>query len=510
MFIENLLGAARLVLTPEVLTVILASCCFGIFAGAMPGISVTLAMALLLPITFFMDPVPALAAVATVAALAIFAGDLPGALLRIPGTPASAAYADEAWEMTRKGLAEQVLGVILVCSVIGGLFGALVLTFAAPALAEFALRFTYYEYFWLVVVGLTSAAFVCSDQPVKGVVSLGIGLLLATVGFDPIFSHPRFTFGTVELYGGIDFIAALIGMFAVAEICRVFTHGEAARRVVMAPVRGVFRGTGAILWRHRGHVARGPVLGTVIGALPGAGSDIAAWISYSVSRRFSRTPEKYGTGHPEGIVAAASANNASACGTWIPSLVFGIPGDSVTAVVIGIFYLKGLQPGPAVFMGEATLVYSIFVAFIIANLLMLPMGWVAIKLARHVCRVPQIELMAVVLLFCVVGSFAVNNSMTGVIVMLVLGVLAFFMQENGFPVAPVILGLILCPLLEESFMQGMILADGDFTRFVSRPISIALAAFTVLILLGPALRRLIVGRQVTPPVTGVERPPAQD
>lgn len=481
-------AAIEQVFSFQVLAVIVCSAFFGVFVGAMPGISVTLAVALMVPITFFMSPVPALAAIATVCAIAIFAGDIPGALLRIPGTPASAAYAEEANEMARKGQPERVLGIILVCSAFGGLAGAVVLSVLAPILADFALNFTYFEYFWLAALGLTSAAFICTSDPIKGLVSLCLGLTLAMVGIDPIFSHPRFTFGVIELLGGINFIAALIGMFAISEICRAYMRPRPPVTEPGAMQSGVFRGVGPILWRYKGHLARGPVIGTIIGALPGAGSDIAAWIGYGLSRKVSKTPEKYGTGHPEGIVAASSANNASACGTWVPSLVFGIPGDSVTAIVIGVFYLKGLQPGPMVFLNETALVYSIFVAFFLANILMLPIGYLAIKTARRITSVPQIELMAVVLLFCVVGSFAINNSVFGIAVMLALGVLAFVMQENGFPVAPVILGLIMAPLLEENFMQGMMLADGDPLRFVSRPIAALLAAITLMILIWPALR----------------------
>ncbi len=487
---DVLSAAFAQVFSLEILTVIFVSAVFGIFAGALPGISVTLAVALMLPITFFMSPVAALSAIATVCAVAIFAGDIPSVLLRIPGTPASAAYTDEAYEITRKGKGQQLLGAILLCSSFGGLVGALALAVMAPILADFALSFTYYEYFWLAALGLTSAAFICTNDPVKGVVSLCIGLMLAMVGFDPIFSLPRFTFGVVELFGGLNFIAALIGIFAFAEICRVYVKGGVSAHVNARADTGVFTGVPAMLWRYKGHLARGPAIGTTIGALPGAGSDVAAWIAYALSRKASRTPERYGTGHPEGVIAAASANNAAACGTWIPSLVFGIPGDSVTAIVIGVFYLKGLQPGPMVFLNESVLIYSIFIAFFVANILMIPAGFVAIKAARQITRVPQIELMSVVLLFCIVGSFAINNTAFGVLLMLTLGLLAFIMQENDFPVAPIILGMIMAPLLEESFMQGMILGNGSMLAFVSRPIAALLALVTILIVAWPVLRLL--------------------
>ena len=485
---ENILPAIKLVFSWKVLLVIIGSCGFGLFTGAMPGISATVAVALLVPVTFYLSPEAALAAMATAVALAIFAGDIPGALLRIPGVPSSAAYADEAYAMTRKGLGEKALGVSLVCSVLGGLLGAVALSLSAPMLAEFALEFQYYEYFWLACMGLTTAAFVCGDEPVKGMISICIGLLLSMVGFDMISGTPRFTFGILSLMEGIHFISALIGVFAVGEVCRNLTR--VGKGPVVVGTRGghVFKGTGRIIWKYKWNLARGPIIGTVIGALPGAGSDMAAWVSYAVAKKFSREPEKFLTGHPEGIVAASSSNNASTCATWIPSIVFGIPGDSVTAIVIGVLFLKGLEPGPAVFLENAPLVYSIFVSFFIANIILLPMGFLAIKISKQMLRVPTEVLMPLVLIFCIVGSFAINNSIMGVSIILVLGFLSFIMQENGFPVAPLILGMIMGELLEENFMQAMIAADGNVLAFFSRPIAASLGIVTILVWFSPLLR----------------------
>lgn len=478
---DNLLTAIDLVLSWDVILVILGACVFGLFTGAMPGISATVAVALLVPITFFLSPVAALAAIATAVAIAIFAGDLPGALLRIPGTPASAAYADEAYAMTRQGRGECALVTSLICSVLGGLAGALALSLTAPLLADFALEFQYYEYFWLACLGLTTAAFVCTDQPVKGLVSLCIGLLLSTVGYDAISGVPRFTFGSFALLEGIHFIPALIGVFAVGEVLRNLCRPNKGTLVEGKSQRVVIRDVLAMVFRYKAHVARGSSLGIVIGALPGAGSDMASWVSYSTAKRFSKNPERFGTGHEEGIVAASSSNNAGTCATWIPSLVFGIPGDSVTAIVIGVLFLKGLEPGPTVFIENAPLVYSIFVAFFIANLILLPVGYLAIKVAKQLLRVPTDLLMPLILVFCAVGAFAINNSLMGVIVILCLGIASFFMQENGFPVAPLILGMIMGELLEENFLQAMIASDGDLTAFFGRPIAATLGAITILL-----------------------------
>ena len=488
---ENIFPAIKLVFTWEILLVIVGSCGFGLFTGAMPGISATVAVALLVPVTFYLSPEAALASMATAVALAIFAGDIPGALLRIPGVPSSAAYADEAYAMTRKGLGEKALGVSLVCSVIGGMTGAIALSLSAPLLAEFALEFQYYEYFWLACMGLTTAAFVCGDQPVKGMISICIGLLLSMVGFDMISGAPRFTFGILSLMEGIHFISALIGVFAVGEVCRTLTRVGKGSAVIAAGGGHVFKGTGRIVWKYKWNLFRGPFIGTIIGALPGAGSDMAAWVSYAVAKKFSKEPDKFLTGHPEGIVAASSSNNASTCATWIPSIVFGIPGDSVTAIVIGVLFLKGLEPGPAVFLENAPLVYSIFVSFFIANIVLLPMGLLAIKISKQMLRVPTEVLMPLVLVFCIVGSFAINNSIMGVNVILALGFLSFLMQENGFPVAPLILGMIMGELLEENFMQAMIAADGNILAFFSRPIAATLGITTILVWFSPLIRQLV-------------------
>jgi putative tricarboxylic transport membrane protein len=485
---EPILQAAALIFDPYVLMVILLSAAFGLFVGAVPGLTATMATALLVPITFFMPPVPSLAAIVTATAMAIFAGDIPSALLRIPGTPASAAYTDEAYAMTRKGDAELALGICLSTSVLGGLFGAVVLCSSAPLLAEIALKFSGYEYFWLALLGLTCAAFISSDQPVKGLLSLLIGLLVASVGIDPTTGQPRFTFGSVELLGGIGLIPAMIGMFAITEVFRSVTALQALPPMDQRPIGNIFKGLGHVLFRYKTNLFRGNVIGVVVGALPGAGADIAAWISYAVAKKFSKEPEKFGTGNPEGLVDAGAANNSALGGAWVPALVFGIPGDSITAIVIGVLYVKGMNPGPTVFLNQPELIYAVFISFFLANILLLPLGYVAIKSSKQILRVPREVLMPVILMFCVVGTFAINNTVFDVGVMLCLGLVAYLMEENGIPIAPAILGLVLGQLIEESFMTSMIKANGNLLMFFSRPISAVLGVTVILIWCWPLLR----------------------
>jgi len=471
--------AMSLVFDPYVLWICFASAVFGMFVGAMPGLTATMATALLVPITFFMPPVPALGAIVTATAMAIFAGDIPAAMLRIPGTPASAAYTDESYAMARKGQLDLNMGVNLVFSALGGLFGVVILIVCAPWLAELAINFSSFEYFWLAALGLTCAIFIATDDPVKGFAALFVGLGIGCIGIDPAAGYPRFTFGSVELLQGVSFIPAMIGMFAISELLRGAVTVDQAGQVLGQQVGNIFRGVGAVFRRYWFNFLRGSVIGTAIGALPGAGADIAAWISYAVSKKFSKEPEKFGTGHIEGIVDSTSANNSALGGAWIPALVFGIPGDSITAIVIGVLYMKNMNPGPTVFLQNPQFIYAVFIIFILANLLMLPIGWVAIRSAKQILRTPRNILLPIILMFCIVGSYAMTNSVYGIGVMLVLGLLGWLLEENGFPVAPIILGLVLGEMFEQNFMTSMIKADGNLASFFARPIAAVLGVITL-------------------------------
>ena len=489
--LANITAAFGQVFDPYVLAVILGSSVFGLFVGAIPGLTATMATALLVPVTFFMPPIPAVACIVTATAMAIFSGDIPGCLLRIPGTPASAAYTDEAYTMTKNGQAEVALGAGLVFSAIGGLFGTAVLVTAAPALAEIALKFSSFEYFWLVLLGITCAIFIASENPLKGFVSLLIGLMIACIGVGNPAGFPRFTFGDANLLGGISLVPMMVGMFAVSEVLRYAITANQPMLVVQDRIGNVFKGMWALTVKYPKSILRGSVLGTIVGALPGAGADIAAWMSYGMSKKFSKEPEKFGTGHVEGIVESGAANNSALAGAWIPALVFGIPGDSITAIVIGVLYMKNLNPGPTIFINNPVAIYSVFLVFIIANLLMVPLGFLTIKVAKRILKVPRNILMPMILLFCVVGSYAINNSVFDVGVMLAFGLLAYLMEENGYPVAPAILGVVLGGMLEENFITSMIKSDGNLMAFFNRPIAATLGVLTIAVWLLPLLLRLL-------------------
>jgi TctA family transporter len=468
-----------MVMDPYVLAVIFASAVYGLVVGCIPGLSATMATALLVPLTFFMPPVPAIAAIVTTSTMAIFSGDIPGALLRIPGTPASAAYVDESYKMTQRGQPELALGIGLWFSVLGGLFGTAVMMAASPAIADFALGFGSVEFFWIVMLGLGGAVFIGSASPLKACIALIIGLLIATVGINNPAGQPRFTFGSSEMMGGVSLIPMLVGMFACSEVMRHMIDDGSAPRVTVKKMGSIFANMWRLTKQYPWQLIRGSALGTVIGIQPGSGADMAAWLSYAMSKRFSKTPEKFGTGHPEGLIEAGASNNSSLAGAWIPALVFGIPGDSITAIAIGVLMMKNMTPGPTIFVSNPQNVYALFLVFVLANLLMLPLGWAIIKIASRVLQVPRRILMPIILLFAIVGSYAINNSLFDVGIMLGFGVLAFVMEDNGFPVAPAILGVVLGPLLEEYFINSMIKSDGSLIGFVNRPIAAVLAAITI-------------------------------
>jgi TctA family transporter len=483
--IENLQTALALLTSWKLLLTIAICSIYGLFVGAVPGLTATMAAALLVPFTFFMEPLAALVSIVTMSAMAIFAGDIPAALVRIPGTPSSAAYTDDSYELTKQGNAELVLGVDVLTSAIGGLMGAVILMTAAPLLAEVALRFTSFEYFWLAALGLSATVMIASSSPLKAGLALLVGLFFSTVGVDITLGLPRFTFGSIELLNGVDFIPAMIGLFGVSEVLRNMASAHLKFPITTVKAENIFRGMAKTLWKYKANMARSGLIGTFIGILPGAGADIAAWIAYAVSRRFSKEPEKYGKGAIEPIVDAGTANNSCLAGDWVPALVFGIPGDSITAIVIGVLFMKGLRPGPMIFQEQPQLVYAVYVSFIIANILLVPFGYLAIKISSTMLRVPRNILMPAILMFCIVGSFAINNSLFDVGLMLFMGILGYFFEANGIPVAPIVLGMVLGPIVEQNFMVSMIKSEWDLTQFFTRPAAAILAVLTILTWLTP-------------------------
>lgn len=479
----DLLAIFAAVLEPQLLMTVLLCTLYGAFVGSMPGLTATMAVALLVPFTYFMAPAQAVAAIVATTTTAIFAGDISGALLKMPGTPASAAYVEDSYALAQSGRPRTTLFVSLFAGVLGGIIGVILLTVATPQLARLSASFSSDEAFWLATLGLSCAVFVGGASVARNFASLFIGLAIATVGIDVAVGHPRYTFGLEDLYDGVSFIPAMIGLFALSELLRNAGSGEETklRRIKIEPLSAALCGALHEIRTRWVSVMRSGLGGTVVGALPGAGADVAAWIAYALSRRFSRTPEKFGKGHLEGIVDGGAANNAAVAGAWTPALVFGIPGDSVTAIAIGVLLMKGLTPGPDIFTTDANLVYTIFGAFFMANLLMLLTGGLAVTVATYLLRIPRAVLMPLVLMLSLIGAYAIMGSTMAIWIVLVLGLLGFVMAWAQIPLAPAILGIVLGKVVEGNFMVSMMKAQGDLTGFFERGTAAVLGAITLLV-----------------------------
>ncbi len=389
---------------------------FGTFVGATPGLTATMAVALIVPMTYRLDPLAGLAMIIGVSFTAIFAGDIPATFLRIPGTPASAAATLDGHALAKKGRGQFALFMDLFCSAIGGLIGVTLLIFTAPKLAEFALEFGDYEYFWLAIMGLAMSAMVSMGQTAKGLLAAALGMLVSTVGQDPVSNVSRLTFGSVSLSGGLHFIPVMIGLFGLSEVLRnVRSPKRLSVSITANPEPAAARLALGEIGRKGWTVLTSALAGTVIGALPGAGADIAAWGAYGIAKRTSKNGDEFGEGATEGVIAPTSANNAAVGGAWIPALVFGVPGDAVTAIVLGVFLVHNIKTGPFLFEAENIhQVHSIFAIAIITQFLLIPCGFAGIKFFGWILRLPRHIVLVGVLVFSVVvlTPFATACSMS--------------------------------------------------------------------------------------------------
>lgn len=449
---------------------------YGSVFGAIPGLTATLAVALFIPLAFFLDPVVALPAIIAISSVAIYAGDVGSAVARIPGTPASAAYVDELYEVSGTRGPLHGLGISALGSAAGGIIATVVLVVGATALAEIATHFSSFEYFWVAVLGLTAGVFAARRSPVKGLVSLLLGLFLSTFGVDPTLGYPRFDFGSATLLGGLDYVVALIGLFGFSEVLEYLARGRGGgRRHARVDARSgsFFSGPLQLIRQSRLLVARSSVVGTLVGLLPGAGADVAAWVATSYQKLKDRNAERT-------VLSGASSNNAAVASAWIPALSLGLPGDTVTAMVLAVFLMKGITPGPLLFESDPALVIALFGTFLLSNLLLLPVfGYLSARLAALALRVPLRVLLSAITGVCVIGAYALNNNPVDVWIMAAMGVFAFMLRRGGFPLAQVVLGMVLGPILEQHFMVSAIKSSWNLASFVERPIALLLAALTV-------------------------------
>jgi len=484
------------VLKPDVLFPLLLSMFFGIFVGAIPGLTATMAVALIIPLTYYMKPIAGLAMVLGVSFTAIFAGDIPATFLRIPGTPASGAAILDGFELNKKGKGSLALMLDLLCSALGGLIGVIILITVSPPLAKFALKFTHFEYFWLGIFGLSMAAVLSRGNTLKGLMSATLGLLISTIGIDVTTGYPRFTFGVTDLMDGVGFIPAMIGLFGLSEVFkRVTEESQLQLSAVSEVVKPNLKETFKHIWKHKFTLIRGALIGTFIGALPGAGADVAAWVSYGVEKNVSKD-EELGTGSIRGVIAPTSANNAAIGGTWIPALVFGLPGDSITAIVLGAMLMYGLRPGPMIFTQSKDLVTQLFTVAVLIQVLLLPIGWLGIKAFSLFVKLKTSLVMVAVTVFCIIGSYALRNSVFDVYVMFIFGLIGYAFEKLRIPLAPMILGLILGRTVEDNLRVGLIKTKGSFLPFLSRPISLTLFVMIVLVLIVPPLTKILSRKKV--------------
>ncbi len=461
----------------------------GVVAGALPGITMLNAIVLVLPFTYAMDIVPSLLLMTGVYCGGVFGGSITGILFNIPGDPMNVPATWEGSKLNKQGHVSKALGCAIMCSALGGVLSALIMTFVSPPFAKVALSFSACEYFGVILLGLVSVVVIGTKSVGSTLICLFTGLFLGTIGIDDIYGAARFTFNSRLMETGINFTVVLIGLFAIGEVldqlCR--KEPEEAVKVKDRP-KTVLPGLSDLLaWK--GSILRGLGVGTVIGAIPGAGATVSSFVSYGMERQFCKEPEKFGKGSWEGLSSTSAAINGSCGGAMIPLLTLGIPGSGATAVMMGAFLLHGIQPGPLLFTKTPESVYTIFVGMIICNLLMIVAGLICAKFFSELMRVPETIMGAFIIAFSFVGAYALRNDMADVMYMAVFGIAGFFMRRYDLPIPPLVLGVILGPLAERYFLTAMISSGNDWTIFFKRPITLGLIIVSVVILFLPLWQR---------------------
>lgn len=487
--ILTLLGAGLVnAVQPLNFAMIVVGLVIGILAGALPGITMVNSIVLVLPFTYLMGIVPSLLLMIGVYCGGVFGGSITGILFNIPGDPMNVPTTWEGYRLSRQGQTRYALGLAIMSSAFGGLASALFLTFFAPPFAKFALTFSTVEFFAVVVFGLASVSVLGQSSMVSALISLFAGMFLGTIGTETQYGVERFAFGVPFLKTGVDFVTVLIGLFAIGEVLDQMVATEPGPAPA-ATVSAVPRLPLLDLWPLRGPLARGTAVGIAVGGLAGAGATVSSFVSYGLEKQFSRRPELFGTGHAPGLVASESSVNGSTGGAMIHLLALGIPGSAATAVMMGAFLLHGIQPGPLLFTKQPVEVYTIFAGFILANLLMIALGFLAAMSFATLMKVPAAILNTFIVVFCFIGAFALRNDMADVWLTMLFGFLGFFMRRYGLPVPPLVMGVILGPMAEQYFMTSMVSNQNDVTVFVTRPISAVLLAISVVIVAWPLVKR---------------------
>jgi putative tricarboxylic transport membrane protein len=464
---------------PWVIVTAFAGTLWGIFGGALPGLSPSISMALLLPFTYGMQPIPAIVLLASVYVGAEYGGSIPAILIRTPGTNAAAATTLDGYEMTKQGRGGEALGISLVSGLVGGLFGLVVLVLATEPLARVALAFTPAAYFGLAVLGLSVIASLAGGSLTKGLIAASFGLMVATVGTDPVSGVPRFTFGSPDLLEGIRPILVMVGLFAVAEM--LVQIGEPEWAKVEARDTRLKLPSLAMFRRLLPAQAIGCGIGTFEGITPGGGGTIAAFMAYNETRRWSKNPDAFGKGAPEGVAAPESANNVVTATALVPLLSLGIPGSNSAAILLGGFLVHGLTPGPMLFVRAPDVVWGLYGGLLIANVAMLLLGLVILTPALWLVNRPKPYLVAAILALIVSGVFAIQQSLFDLGLVLGFGVVGYVLRWAGVPVLPLVLGVVLGFMLESNYRRSLVLSGGDHAVFIEDPVALGLLTAAVLL-----------------------------
>ncbi len=490
---DPLFTGLQLIFDPVTIMLIFAGVVLGVLVGALPGLSSPMAVALLLPITISLPPVQAISMLAALYVAGTFGGSITAILINAPGAPPAAATALDGYPMAKKGEAGRALGLATFSSVAGGIISLFVFLIATPMLAKVALKFGPQEYFALTLFALSMLASISGKSSIRNLIAGTVGVLIGTIGVHLTTGVERFTFGFDDFSEGIGFVPVLIGLFAMGELFQQSSavnhvYDRVTSMVVKLPSRADLKRVWPTILRSSG-------IGTFIGILPAEGSTIAAIIGYNEAKRWSKDKDKFGTGVPEGIAGPEAANNAATGGAMVPTLALGIPGSGTTAVILAALIMHGIRPGPYLMKETPEFIYAIFGAMLIANFMFLGSGLGGAKLFARVTLVPKNILWPAVFVFAVIGSFAFASSIFDVWVMMVAGILGFFMNRHGFGPAPLVMGLILGKLVEESFSQSMIIYDNEWWRLFEGPIVNLFFVLTAMSLFWPIVRRFINRKQ---------------
>lgn len=477
---QLLLNGFAVALQPMNMLFALAGCMIGTMVGVLPGIGPSAATAILIPVTFVLAPTPAIIMLAAIYYGAMFGGTITSVLVNVPGEAASAVTCLDGYQMARNGRAGAALAIAAIGSFIGGSVAVAALVVIALPLSTLALRFGPPEFFALMLIGLTMVTGLAGRSIVRALISAAAGLLFAMIGMDPVQGAPRFTFGITELFGGLNIVPVIMGLFGISEI---LLNVESPARQALQTKMSTLIPTREDLHRSTGPILRGTGIGLFLGLIPGIGTMVPTFISYTVEKRISKTPEKFGTGMVEGVAGPETANNAYANGAMIPLFTLGIPASPTLAILMGALMMNGLLPGPLLFQEHSEFVWAVIASFVVGNVMLLILNLPLIPMWVAVLKIPYSILFALILGFAVVGAYSVDSSAFGIGVMMAFGLLGYIFRKLDMPLAPFALTLILGPMMEKALRQSLEMSGGELSVFYTRPLTAALLAIAVIILI---------------------------